>query len=117
MNGSMIYEGFIRGAFSVTSSTLVNRWGDTAHLATTDVFDLSWDDTGYLNKAKSAVSYSIAIYNNEIFETAQVSDVDRAEMENLLGSALDVNNSQELLNVIERYITYRDRYFTFIWNR
>lgn len=38
-------------------------------------------------------------------------------MENLLGHALDVNNSQELLNVIETYITYRDRYFTFIWNR
>ena len=117
MNGSMIYEGFIRGAFSVTSSTLVNRWGDTAHLATTDVFDLSWDDTRYLNKAKSAVSYSIAIFNNEIFNESQVSDADRVEMENLLECALDVNGSQELLDVIEKYITYRDRYFTFIWNR
>lgn len=69
MDGNMIYELFIRGAFSVRSSTQVDREGDTAHLAATDVFELSCNDINYLNKAKSAVSYSIAIYNNEIFET------------------------------------------------
>lgn len=117
MNGNMTYEVFIRGAFSINSEILIGRCDDIAHLADTDVFELSKNNPNYLNKAKSAVAYSIAIYNSEIFTTAGVNDVDRVAMENLLGSALDAINSQELLETIQTYKTYRDRYFTHIWNR
>ena len=52
MNGNMTYEGFIRAAFSVKSNELIDRYGDIAQLANTDVFDLSRSDLNYLNKAK-----------------------------------------------------------------
>lgn len=116
MNGNMTYEGFIRAAFSVKSNELIDRYGDIAQLANTDVFDLSRSDLNYLNKAKAAVAYSIAIYNNEIFEIEEVNEVDRISMENLLNDALNCTNSQELLETIQTYKTYRDRYFTHIWN-
>ncbi|CEP39728.1 hypothetical protein [Paraclostridium sordellii] len=117
MEENMTYETFVRGAFSIRSERLTERLGDMANLADTDVFDLSWNDVDYLNKAKSAVAYSIAIYNSEIFETSEVSNVDRTAMENLLGNALNSTNSQDLITVIDAYKVYRDRYFTFIWNR
>ena len=52
MEENMIYQGFVKGAFSIKSETLIERFGDRASLANTDVFHLSSNNLDYLNRAK-----------------------------------------------------------------
>ncbi|MDU4750281.1 MAG: hypothetical protein E6X86_04555 [Clostridium butyricum] len=115
---AMTYEGFVRGAFSVHSDNLIDRSGDLAGLAEADVYRMAESgDIKYFNEVKIGTGYAIATFNNEIFENNTVSDSDREEMENLFNQVLLATSVNDIISIIESYTEYRDKYFTFRWNR
>ena len=59
MTVNLEYEMFIRSAFSRGTGRDVERWGDPAALANTDIYA-----AGELHEVKGAVAYSMLIYNN-----------------------------------------------------
>ncbi|MCF8042059.1 MAG: hypothetical protein K9K65_08890 [Desulfarculaceae bacterium] len=57
------YEGFLRWAFALgTEKSMVDRWGDPAGLANTDVIDSAFMGIpGNFEKAKAAVAYALCV--------------------------------------------------------
>lgn len=91
------YEDFVRGAFGN-----VERGEDPAHLANQDYIRNKNDFA--LNKAKAAVAYSIAIYNNKFFEEQKVCDAyDFVAMNDYLVETFNVKSYSELEAIINVY--------------
>lgn len=115
---AMKYEGFLRGAFSIHLNNSIDRSGDLGGLAEADIFRAAESgDLHYLNEAKIGTGYAIAIYNNEIFNNSPVSDSDHSSMNNLFDQVLSASSTIDIISIIDNYNVYRDRYFTFRWNR
>ncbi|RII36779.1 hypothetical protein D2A34_05195 [Clostridium chromiireducens] len=115
---AMNYEGFVRGAFSINSDNMIDRSGDLAGLAEADIFRLAESgDINYFTEVKIGTGYAIAIFNNEIFNNCSVSDNDRTSMSNLLNQVISAISTSDIITIINSYKVFRDRYFTFRWNR
>ncbi|HJF35084.1 MAG TPA: hypothetical protein K8U79_03555 [Clostridium perfringens] len=97
------YEHFVRNAFGE-----VDRGGDLAGLAEADIFRMSYNDKQYLNKVKAALAYSISIYNNKFSNYKRLNDpVDYVKMEEFLEQALSIKDTQEAINLIDRYNQFK----------
>ncbi|MHB9925508.1 hypothetical protein [Clostridium botulinum] len=106
----MRYENFVRNAFEVALGKSIGRGGDLACLAEADYFNMSGDKE-FLNKIKTGTSYAIAINNNILTETkmSKLEDpCDFEKMNNFLDRALEVKDSNEVIEVIEQYIQFKD---------
>lgn len=110
---AMKYECFVRGAFSIERDSLIKRGEDPLGIADADIFNLSYNHKEYLDKVKSGVVSSIELYNQKIFRDSNVNEEDRTKMINLINRANCAESSEELLEVIDEYKIFRDKYFTF----
>lgn len=94
------YEYFVRGAFGN-----IERGEDPAHLANQDYMRNKNDFA--LNKAKAAVAYSIAIYNNKFYEEQKVCDAEEfVVMNDYLADTFNVKSYDELEAIINEYNSF-----------
>ncbi|MBH6828287.1 hypothetical protein I5821_18400 [Clostridioides difficile] len=113
---ALVYERFVRAAFSIKLNNLINRSEDLGGLAEADIFRAS-NNLHELNEIKIGTGYAIAIFNNEILESCNVSDNDSNRMIELFDRSLIATSREEILDIIREYETYRGRYLTFNWKR
>jgi hypothetical protein len=90
MDKNLVYEDYVKGAFSKGLNEKIKRFGDPAKLADGDIFN-----EGDLNKAKAAIAYSTVIIlgNNE-------------DTEKELQKIFSAKNVDELASILNRL---RDR--------
>ncbi|AQM59981.1 hypothetical protein [Clostridium baratii] len=107
---NMCYEGFIRRAFSLNKSTLIERFGDPAELANTDVFDVDC-----IEKVKAAVAYSMQIFKKNITANNDLSSADIENMDLITQNVINAVDKNTIYNLIvdfdsryvQPYVTYR----------
>jgi len=105
---NLIYENFVRQAFGIARGTNdVDRWGDPASLANTDVFDVD-----YIEKVKAAISYSMAIINNYILEEqgSNLTDASMTAMDDYIKQVINAGNKARIYNLIVDYKNDFDKY-------
>ena len=101
---AMAYESLVRDAFGFASRRELQRWGDPACLANTDVLN---DEE--LSLAKAASIYAVAILNNEIIEKKFANDhSDIAEqivdsLKLYYDDMIDTQTANELGILVEKY--------------
>lgn len=107
---NMIYEGFIRRAFGIDlDNGIVDRWGDPAGLANTDVFN-----SGSISSVKAATSYSMEIFNDRIKENRfeDITDTVSQQMDEYVERVINAQDKQEISDLIESYVeNIEDRYW------
>lgn len=99
MSNALSYEHFVRRAFEFALNREIDRWGDPATLANTDYFS-----NDLINRVKSAVGYSMEIFNAHIREQ-EVSDSDYTLMDQLLDQVISATNVTDISVVINQYKT------------
>ncbi|EGT3817595.1 TPA: hypothetical protein OXB05_002697 [Clostridioides difficile] len=112
----LFYERFVRSAFSIKLNNLIDRSEDLGGLADAAIFRAA-NNLHELNEIKISTGYAIAIFNNEILEHCNVSNEDSNMMTELFDRSLVANSRKEIVDIIREYEIYRERYFTFNWNR
>lgn len=105
---NLTYENFIREAFSVVTGKSVERWGDPAQLANTDVFS-----SGPLYEVKAAISYSMCMLRthiiNEYSEHPSVFDgQDYGRLNSIVEDVLNAPDKQSVFVLIQEF---SDLYF------
>lgn len=115
---AMKYEGFLRGAFSIHLNTMINRSGDLGELAEADIFRMAESgDNHYFNEVKIGTGYAISIFNTEILNNNSVTNADNISMTMLFDQVLSATSTNDIISIIDRYIPYRDQYFSFKWTK
>lgn len=110
---AMAYEGFIRGAFSIEKRELIDRWGDPASLANTDVYT-----SATIEQAKAGVAYAMEVYRTYIVnDVGGVSNDDDTSMLQCLKDVINAANRKDIIAEIEKFKRIRDKYYTHLWNR
>lgn len=113
---AMTYEGFVRGAFSLNKSTMINRSEDPARLAEAGLWNVN-----DLNRIKIGTAYALEAYSAEIKEILSSKDMDNSyetfstDSENLLEMTLAASELTEILDIIERFQVYKSKYIKFAW--
>ncbi|MCD8633878.1 hypothetical protein LSE94_19760, partial [Clostridioides difficile] len=92
----MVYEGFVRAAFSINLDNLISRSEDLGGLAEADIFRAA-NNLHELNEIKIGTGYAIAIFNNEILEHCNVSDEDSNRMTELFDRSLVATSREEIV--------------------
>lgn len=107
---NMTYEGFVRRAFGAGSGTgIIDRWGDPAGLANTDIFN-----SGRISSVKAAIAYSMEIFNDKIKENKgeEITDEISQEMDEYVERVINAQDKQEIYELIESYVeNIEDRYW------
>lgn len=112
---ALSYEGFVRGAFSLNSSTLIERSEDPAKVA-----EVGYWNSENISKVKVGTAYAITAYSNQILETSTLvgDEYDQLHnnLENLLNYSLQATSLRDLESIIQEARTYVDQYITFSWS-
>jgi hypothetical protein len=95
----LVYENFVKGAFEFALKKPISTLDDPAKLANTDYFQ-----DGQLARVKAAVAYSMEIFNSHIREL-KPDDIDYTLMDTLLTSVISADNTEEINQLIEQYLT------------
>lgn len=98
---NMTYETFIRRAFGLKNGNIIERWGDPASLANTDVFSV-----GKLSSVKAAVAYSMEIFNYEIKERfhEELSEQQYNQLDAYVDSVINAQTKVEIYESITSYV-------------
>jgi lactam utilization protein B len=100
------YETFVRRAFSLRG-TLIDRSGDPASLADTDVFS-----ERKIDSVKAAIVYSMEIFNSEVENKCSIPDDESDNLENFIKQIINAANLQEISTILDSYIEkVEDKYF------
>ena len=103
---ALIYEHFLRDAFSMSMNKDIGRGQDPAGLAEANIMSRAYNVVE-LNKLKVGIGYAIAIYNNKLSSQKQVRDPDDYEsMDEFLNRALQCNNSNDIVQLIREYKSF-----------
>lgn len=105
MTVNLEYEMFIRGAFTKGLGQNIERWGDPAKLANTDVYS-----AGKLHEVKAAVSYSMLIFNdiiiNEHSDHQVLADSRNYErLESIVEDVINASDKPAVMALIREYKT------------
>lgn len=101
MTNNLIYENFIRFAFEQAFGHSVERWGDPARLANTDMFS-----DGNLSKVKAAVSYSMSILNNILendYHDHAIVQENYDRLDSIIDDVIAAPDKNEVLKLINEY--------------
>jgi len=110
---NLTYEMFIRSAFSIDKNTMIDRWGDPAGLANTDVFS-----HGDIEEIKAGVAYSMSIFRKHIANNNNVTDQESNGMDQTIRDVLNAKDKSVIYNLIERFRSdYVSKYIVYLWNR
>jgi hypothetical protein len=112
MSEALQYEHFIRRAFSINQE-LIDRWGDPAELANTDVFS-----SAELHRVKIGVGYAMEIFRHHIANKCHenLTDPQLEEMNNFSGRVLIAIDKEAVLSLLiefhekfeSQYLRHRD---------
>ncbi len=97
---NMTYEGFVRRAFGAGSGTgIIDRWGDPAGLANTDIFN-----SGRISSVKAAIAYSMEIFNDKIKENKgeEITDEISQEMDEYVESLERTIEPVEMFRLVDQ---------------
>ncbi|WP_317955433.1 hypothetical protein [Paenibacillus chitinolyticus] len=105
------YENFIRRAFAIVTGQFVERYGDPAQLANTDVFS-----AGPLYQVKAAISYSMCMLRahiiNEYNDHPSLRDETAYDrLDSIIEEVLNAPNKESVFVLIQEF---KDRYFTIL---
>lgn len=98
---NLTYENFVRDVFAFALEKEVDRYGDPAGLADTDVFS-----AGDLYQVKVAVSYSMSIFNNIFsnqFTNHPIVKSGSERMETIVQDVLNAPDKQSIIPLINEY--------------
>jgi len=103
VNENLTFENFIRDAFSMALGRQIERWGDPAGLANTDIFS-----SGGLHEVKASVSYSMCIWKSHFRENHYNHPVvqDPAKynrMDTIIADVLNASDKMSVHRFIEEF--------------
>lgn len=104
---AMGYETFIRRAFSL-GDTLIDRSGDPASLANTDIFS-----ERKIDSVKVAIAYSMEIFNSQVENNCSISDDESDRLEVFIKQIINAASLQDISTILDSYVeTVEYKYFT-----
>lgn len=108
---ALTYEHFLLRAFS-RSGHQVQRSGDLARIATTDIYDLSYN-SHELNLVKVGTSYAMQIFYSEISNNSDTNNVSEShlnDMKRILDDVMSAQDSHDIFNLINGFTVYKRQY-------
>lgn len=102
------YEGFIRGAFALKDSNMIERGEDPARLAEAGLWNMN-----DLNRVKVGVAYALEIYSTkikEILSDEKSHDAVSRDLERLLDQTIKATNLKEISKIIDDVKEYQNKY-------
>ncbi|HKJ34260.1 MAG TPA: hypothetical protein VKA34_20705 [Balneolales bacterium] len=108
MTPELNYEHFIRMAFSHALNKEVDRYGDPASLANTDLF--TQDN---ICEVKAGLAYAMHIYSNEIQISKELSEKEYQRIDNFICRIINASSLKEIHDIkVEFETTVIDNYYT-----
>nr|WP_010249188.1 hypothetical protein [Acetivibrio cellulolyticus] len=108
---NLTFEMFIRKAFSINSYNMINRYGDPAGLANTDMFNF-----GEIEKVKAGAAYSAQICNKHIVNNCNISDDESNDMDRIVKDMINAEDKIRIFELIKEFNQKYDKYIKFKWN-